>query len=452
MLTGAVFAAGAAFAVSAGGYGAPQQDCPWYGSDWNTPQYTTYPGCHDIAVTVESGGTTDGNPDNGYNDSPTTGDHGATNTTYAAYGSNQVPNDPNSQGTNTFYSLGLPGQSDSPHAGCLSVNDDGTGARAAPAGTTPEAPSKAAASKDGCANNPNGTGFALDYDYYNVYCPLAADLAPAGYPYPCETIPGGDVGPDTLTPDTGPQQDLTQIVTQGVLIDYGMDDNTDNGEHDGEGPYSSPQTKGAIAGASDGGGMVLSVTPQDLTDSPSLTNPEGLINYSGGFCADGNCGEVTTQSQTVYYGCDANTGENQADDQCTGANGPNSERDSYDYAGKQWDPEACSSGGEQGQTTPEPDSPAECDTSPSNPSPSGSTNTSGGEQYWRQHEAHKVDDQPGVQEYEDPDPQGSPTPEYPNPALYVGTCGVVAGGGLAPALPASPVTNSAGQLDISTGC
>ena len=41
---------------------------------------------------------------------------------------------------------------------------------------------------------------------------------------------------------------------------------------------------------------------------------------------------------------------------------------------------------------------------------------------------------------------------YPLPALYVGTCGVVAGGGAAPAAPASPVTNSAGQVVVSTGC
>ena len=59
----------------------------------------------------------------------------------------------------------------------------------------------------------------------------------------------------------------------------------------------------------------------------------------------------------------------------------------------------------------------------------------------------------GFQFYEDPDPQGSPaTPIYPNPGIYVGTCGVVVGGGALPALPASPLTNSAGQLVISTGC
>jgi hypothetical protein len=34
----------------------------------------------------------------------------------------------------------------------------------------------------------------------------------------------------------------------------------------------------------------------------------------------------------------------------------------------------------------------------------------------------------------------------------VGTCGFVAGGGVAPAFPASPITNKAGQLVIQTGC
>jgi len=449
-----VLAAGAAFAVSGGSYGSPQQDCPWYGSDWNTPQYQTYPGCHNAQLSVESGGTTNGNPDNGYNDSSTQGDHGATNTSWVQVGSDQVPNDPNSKGTPTFWSEGYPGQSSSPHAGCVSINTDGTNGGAAPAGSKPESASKAdSQQKYGCGNNSKGTGFAFNYDYYEYYCPAAADLAAADYPYTCEQIPGGDQSGNTLTPDIGGQQNLTDIMTKGLLVYYGMDDNNDNGEHDGAGPYSSPQTAGAIAGASDGGGLTISFTPQSATNTPSLTNPEGLINASAGFCADGNCANATTQQQTVYQGCDANTGENVNNDKCTGSNGPKSTRDAYNYSGKKWDPYNCSSGGEQGQKTPQPDSPTECDTSPSNPSPSASTNTKGGEDYWRQQEAHSVNAEPGVQEYEDPDPQGSPaTPIYPNPAVYVGSCGVVLGGGYAPALPASPVTNSAGQLDISTGC
>ena len=54
--------------------------------------------------------------------------------------------------------------------------------------------------------------------------------------------------------------------------------------------------------------------------------------------------------------------------------------------------------------------------------------------------------------FEDPDPEGSPIGPYPLPALYAGTCGVVAGGGPAATAPASPITNSAGQLQVKTGC
>jgi hypothetical protein len=443
-----VFVTGAAYAVSGGGYSSPQQDCTYYASDWNTPQYQTYPGCHDVAVTLESGGTTGGMPDNGYNDSPTPGDHGATNDEWVAYGNDQAPNDSGAKGTPGLLSIGEPGQSTSPHAGCLAVNTDGTHGGAAPAGSTPESPGVADSQQQyGCGNNPNGTGFDLAYNLYSIYCPLVAKVESLA----CEQIPGGDVGPNELTPDTGTQQDLTEIATKGALLYFGMDDNIDNGEHDGEGPYSSPQTDGSIAGASDGGGTMISLTPQSAAATPSLTNWEGLFNFSLGFCFDGYCGETTTQQQTLYYGCDANTGENAADDQCTGANGPDSSRNVADYSGKQWDPEACSSGGEQGDTDdPEPDSPAACDTSPTNPSPSGASNPSGGEDYWRQHEDHTVVAEPGITEYEDPDAQGSPdSPLYPDPALYVGSCGVIVGGGQFPALPASAVTNSAGQLDVN---
>jgi hypothetical protein len=84
---------------------------------------------------------------------------------------------------------------------------------------------------------------------------------------------------------------------------------------------------------------------------------------------------------------------------------------------------------------------------------------------WRQQEAGTVNGEPGVQVYEDPDPQASPldpaydagaTPQptlYPIPGAYVGTCGVTAGGGpVATAPPGTPGTNSAGQVIVSTGC
>ncbi len=200
-----VLAAGAAFAVSGGTYSPPQQDCPWYGADWNTPQYQTYPGCHNVQASVESGGTTNGNPNNGYNDSKSPGDHGATNTTWVQYGNDQAPNDPNSKGTPTPFSLGYPGQTGSPHAGCLSANTDGTNGGPPPPGTKPESTSAAESQQSyGCGNNPKGTGFALNYDYYPYYCPVAADLAKARYPYACEQVTWRRPGQATrsrLTPD-----------------------------------------------------------------------------------------------------------------------------------------------------------------------------------------------------------------------------------------------------------
>src|SRR5581483_8263921 len=121
-----VLAGGSAFAVSGGGYSSPNQDCPWNASDWNTPANQTYPGCHDMQLSIESGGMTNGNPNDGYNNSKTNGSHGTKNTTWVQAGLDQTPNDPKAKGTPGLLSVGYPGQSTSPHAGCISVNTDGT--------------------------------------------------------------------------------------------------------------------------------------------------------------------------------------------------------------------------------------------------------------------------------------------------------------------------------------
>lgn len=445
-------AGGVAYAVSGGGYSSPAQDCPWYASEWNTPQYKVYPGCHNAQLTLESGGITDGMPNNGYNNSPTHGAHGATNTSWLQFGIDQSPNDPNSKGTKTLYSLGYPGQSSATHSGCLSFNTDGTNGGPIPEGKRPTGVTQAAnQQKYGCGENKNGAGFALNWDYYQFYCPLAGMIP--GFPFACPSIPGGDVGSNKLTLDTGLQQSLTKILTQGLTLYYGMDDNSDNGEHDGEGPLSSPQTQGSSVGPSDGGAVMFALTPQRLAQSGSLFQPEGLLNASIGFCADGICLGGTTERQLIYQGCDANTGNLPQDDHCKG-HSKDSQRDSFDYSGKQWDPYSCNSGGEQNgyQGRPQPDAPAECNTSKKNPSPSGAKNSKGGMDYWRQHEAHSVYNEPGIQFFEDPDGMASPAlPVYPLPGIYVGTCGVALGGG-GFAMPASPLTNKAHQIRLSTGC
>jgi hypothetical protein len=103
-------------------------------------------------------------------------------------------------------------------------------------------------------------------------------------------------------------------------------------------------------------------------------------------------------------------------------------RDVADYEGQTWDPASC--GGPS-------DTPADCGHD--------------GIDFW--HRARPTTYvEPGVQVYEDADPQGSPLDPYPLPALAATTCGIYVGGGPAAQLPASPLTNSAGQLAIPTGC
>src|SRR5207253_10538486 len=114
---------------------------------------------------------------------------------------------------------------------------------------------------------------------------------------------------------TGTNTALDSIMTQGLLFYLGANDGLDDGEHDGF--SGNNNTDGAINGPSDGGAMMLSVTPQNAGNAPTASNPEGIANYSLRACADGICFGVTTQQQTVYQGCDANTPQNNvANDQC----------------------------------------------------------------------------------------------------------------------------------------
>jgi hypothetical protein len=196
---------------------------------------------------------------------------------------------------------------------------------------------------------------------------------------------------------------------------FGADDNLDNGEHDGSSSVAN--------GASDGGAGQLNVAPltaaQWLTgvlggDGKSflLTHPLPVADAGTGACADGLCFSLQTQRRVAYT-----AGKD---------NAPT--RDAANYAGHTWDPPSC--GGPS-------DTKADC----------------GGHDlaWWHQHNQTTYVE-PGLQIYEDPDPQGSPIGPYPVPAFYVGTCGLVVGGGDAAAFPASPVTNSAGQVVVTTGC
>lgn len=422
-------AGSAAFAVSGGGYSPNQQGCNPGDSDYATPVGQTYSGCHTAQLNVESGQTNGGAP---------TPD----NTRYLSVGVDQSPNDPNSQAIPGEYQVGLPGNSGSPHGVCIQANTDGTSQQPA---ATPEQQNQAIADPNGCKDNTNGTGAAENVDYYDFYCPIAAAAG-----NPCEA-PGytGAPGSGLTTPtlDTGTGQNLTPVLTNGLIVYYGMDDNSDNGEHDGVGPYcdppqntdtpSKPGTRtgnphndpsssssssatcqsGAANGSSDGGAIMLALTPLGATNTPSQTNPEGLANLSLGACADGICTETTTQQQTVYHGCGANPDVTPTGG-CTSPKNANV----YDFApgnNPNNDPSVnnedpnCNSGGAQN---------------------TGTVCGPGGMDALREATPQNENAEPGVQVYSDPDPQRSPAVDgtpldslWPTPALYVGTCGVYAG-------------------------
>lgn len=388
---------GTAMAVSGGGYSPYQQGCQPGDSDFATPTGDTYPGCHNTALNVESGGTTNGDPN-------------SNNTKYAQVGVDQSPNDPNSQGTPTPYSIGMPGSSGSPHAFCASANTDGTNSRPASPSTRAEPAGKAANARNGCGDNPNGAGFDMNVDYYEYYCPIAKAAGSQ-----CEAT---SYGTSTLTGDLGDQVAYQPLVKNGILVYYGMDDNSDNGEHDGLGPYSNSahqKTNGAQNGSSDGGAIVLIITPANAAATPSQTHPEGLANLSLGECADGICSELTTEQQTVYQGCNAPDSYGQA--RCQKGTPKNA--NVYDY----------SPGGN-------PANNPSVNTESANCNSGGYTTTSekacgqSGMDGLRAATPANENTEPGFQLYADPDPQRSPaapSPFWPTPALYFGTCGLYAG-------------------------
>ena len=231
----------------------------------------------------------------------------------------------------------------------------------------------------------------------------------------------------TVTPQSGSPDGSAAALAQGAKVYFGADDNLDTGEHDGVDGKNG--TAHSANGPSDGGAITVDWHPDQLAawvaalsaapgaPGPFLSNPVPLVSTGFGACADGICLGVYTAQTTVYQG------------------GTAGQRDVYNYDGKQWDPANCDSGSSADELN--------CNGGPKQPHNM--------DQY-RQAEKQNVVAQPGVQIYEDPDPQASPIGPYPLPAAYAGTCGVTLGGGAAPPAPASPATNSAGQVNVSTGC
>ena len=212
-----------------------------------------------------------------------------------------------------------------------------------------------------------------------------------------------------MTPKKG-----TPVDPGELHVFMGADDNLFFGEHDGSRYVNN--------GPSDGGAIIANVRPMSagtwlahvLGDNGKkwlLTHPLPVVDGGMGACADGVCFSVETQRRTAYQGGDTS----------------GKHRDVSNYHGKKWDPPTCSG-------------------------PSDEAEDCGGHNmgWWHDREGTTYV-QPGIQIYEDPDAQGSPLEPYPLPAIYVGTCGLVVGGGAVKA-PPSPFTNSAGQLRIATGC
>ena len=309
----------------------------------------------------------------------------------------------------------------------------GDNAHAVDATVSPDGSAKPTGGDDG-----SGATVAADTNYQPftpdscgvfdlIFVPIDAATGGGG----CSITPSGQTpGSPSVTavgPSGGGDYGLPDV--SGGSIYLGSDDNLDTGEHDSpDGKHGSHSSQD---GPSDGGAVVVAWHPLEAAGysddlaalltgnaAPLAEDPNRVASASFGACADGMCAEATTVRQSLY----------------NGGGGSGDSRNVYDYSDKQWDPYNCSSGSphDEGQCGP------------------------GGEDKSRKREAKNVYAEPGVQIYEDPDPNGSPAlPEqlYPLPAAYVGTCGVTAGGGSFTGPADTPVTNGAGQLSIDpAGC
>ena len=215
----------------------------------------------------------------------------------------------------------------------------------------------------------------------------------------------------------------------------GADDNLNNGEHDGSDQMGT--------GPSDGGGIRFAADPASveawlaavMADPFQIfVHPVPIVDAGIGVCADGVCFTAQTGRRTVFTGddpCEAHDLEANGEslEECRARTADTRDRQVTNYEGHEWDPDSCSGPS---------DAPEDCGGRPL--------------EDWNEQERTVYAD-PGLSVYEDPDAQGSPLDPYPLTAVYVGTCGVVVGGGPAAQVPASPITNGAGQAVVTTpGC
>ncbi len=224
----------------------------------------------------------------------------------------------------------------------------------------------------------------------------------------------------------------------GLHLRFQADDQLDPegfGEHD-----SSEYVNN---GPSDGGGIELNLEPASvmpwLASLSSLKTflanpvPVAMVMLVAALeCADGLCMSFTTARRVAFQGGDKHH-----------------HRDVFNYEGVEWDPYNCSGPDDESYDR---HGNFACATPKHKRWTLADWNRKVGTTYV----------EPGFQIYEDPDPEGSPgviglfgIPQddpYPIPALYVGSCGVVLGGGPAMQVPDSPNTNSAHQFVLPTQC
>jgi hypothetical protein len=230
-----------------------------------------------------------------------------------------------------------------------------------------------------------------------------------------------DTTAHTITPDGGlPSDEPAADPSNGLLLYFGADDNLDGGEHDG-----APEIGN---GPSDGGGVSVKISRdrgeawaaslQNADMAAFLASPLPIEEAGAGGCADGICFPgVNAVKTTIFRG---------------GAHAP-ARRMATNYAGKVWPPNGCSGASQKEQN-------ACVDAA----HPNGLID-------WFNAEGD-VYLMPGINVYEDPDPQKSAIGPYPLPAFSFGPCGFVFGGGAGLTF-SGPGTNSAGQaIALNPAC
>lgn len=241
---------------------------------------------------------------------------------------------------------------------------------------------------------------------------------------------------------------------------FGADDNLSGGEHDG--------ASGMGNGPSDGGGIELAFDPagfQRWLDAVAAldvaylqAHPVPIVSAAAGSCADGICESATTERRIAYqsqcvqdaeaapapapapgngHGNGHGHGHGNGHGHDTEPAAPPCEqghRDAADQDGQVEDPETCSGPSQGGAEAVEGSDPNACD----DPNVDGVQDI----HYWDA-QVGTVEVQPGVQVYQDPNPEGSPILPSPIPSAYVGTCGAYANGG---------AIIPTGAIDARQGC